>query len=148
MVQRTKLTEKQKGFIDSMIKNKGNGVQSVKENYDLGSKGGSKTEIQKTNTAAIIAHENINKPKIQEVLNKHGITENYLTEKLKNNIETTAKDKYYNANLKGIELGYKLQGHLKDSGEKVVNNLIIGYINSSELKKIDDKDIIDVPVEQ
>jgi hypothetical protein len=129
------LSEKQKGFIRDTIKYK-NPTKAAKLNYDIGSKGGSKTPKQAENTAGIIAFENINKPKIAAVLNKHGITPDYLTKELRENIENTKKDKYYNANLKGIELGYKLTGHLNNSDDKTVNIAVIGYINSSELKKL------------
>ena len=53
----TKLTKKEKGFIIDYI-DTGNGVQSILNNYDT----------KDYNTAGVMAHENLNKPKIQAYL--------------------------------------------------------------------------------
>lgn len=130
-----KLTPRQKGFVKDYIELK-NGAAAARRNYNIGGKGGSKTKIQEVVTASAIASENLKKPVIQQVLAKHGLTEDYLTNKLKNNIETTEKQGYHNATLKGIELGYKLQGHLTPQEPPDNKNInIIGFITLSDMKK-------------
>lgn len=55
--QQPRLTKKEKGFADAYIET-GNGVQSALQNYNTDSYG----------TAAVIAHENLSKPKVKAYL--------------------------------------------------------------------------------
>ena len=57
------MTLKEQGFINDTIKTL-NPTEAVRRNYDIGSKGGSKTKKQAQMTAGIMAHENLKKPKI------------------------------------------------------------------------------------
>lgn len=69
-----KLTPRQDGFVKDVVELK-NPTEAVRRNYDLGSKGGSKSEKQLNQTARAIACENLTKPNIAEsivtLLEKH-----------------------------------------------------------------------------
>ena len=107
-VKEQKLTMKEKGFVQDLIKTK-NPAEAVRRNYDLGSQGGK----QHNNTAYNIASTNLSKPKIQKelkrVLKKHDLTEDYLIDKLKESIDKGVNESARN---KSIETGLKLHGHL------------------------------------
>ena len=64
-----RLTTKQRKFVNAIAET-GHGVESAKRAYDIGSKGGSKTPEQAFKTASAIASENLDKPIIQEALDK------------------------------------------------------------------------------
>jgi len=59
-----RLTLKQREFVKKSIESL-NPVKAVRETYDLGSKGGSKTKAHLDNTAAVIASQNLKKPVIK-----------------------------------------------------------------------------------
>jgi len=107
-IKRT-LTRKEAGFVRDVIVTK-NPAEAVRRNYNLGSKGGK----HKNNTAYAIAFENLRKPKIAALLYDSGLTPEYLTNQLKNTIDDSEND---SAKLKGIELGFKLHGELKNGTE-------------------------------
>lgn len=123
-----KLTLKEKGFIKDLITTK-NPAEAVRRNYDIGSKGG-----KTGNSAYAIAFENLRKPKIQMILNQFGLTTEYLTEELKQAIDTSKNE---TAKLKGIELGYKLQGYLQ--GDSNTNKSILNIYN--QYNQLDEKDL-------
>src|SRR3990167_10148507 len=56
----TKLTKKQKGFVKDYL-DTGNGTLAVKENY----------EVSSDNSAAVMAHRELRKAKIQQALDEH-----------------------------------------------------------------------------
>mgnify|MGYP001594997354 FL=1 len=62
-----KLTKKEKGFADAILEGKEK-RHAIRENYNLGSKGGSKTEDQLINTADSMGQETFNKPKVQQYI--------------------------------------------------------------------------------
>lgn len=135
-----KLTMKQKGFIKDTIKFK-NPTKAIKLNYDLGSKNGSKTPIQYENTAKGMASENLAKPYIQKVLREKGLKIEDLIDELKENMKLSKDGQYYNTHLEGVKIGLRLYGELNDKREVGGNTYIIGYINSSELKKLQSEPI-------
>ena len=61
------LSKKEKGFADAILEGEEK-RQSIKDNYKLGSKGGSKTQDQLNKTADAMGQETFNKPRIQAYL--------------------------------------------------------------------------------
>lgn len=111
------LTKKEKGFVKDYI-DTGNGTQAALNNYD--------TESE--NTAAVIAYDNLRKPKIQNAIKSiaEQIPDELLVEKhlallnkeeviYKNNnatkkIEAVGRDIDAQAVGKGLEMAYRLKG--------------------------------------
>jgi len=60
-----KLTKKQRGFVNTYA-DTGNATLAAKENYD----------VSDDNTAGVLGHENLSKPKIQEALKELGFDSN------------------------------------------------------------------------
>lgn len=135
---------KQKKFVEDTIITQ-SPSKAVKLNYNLGSKGGSKTPKRLEQTAYSIATENLQKPLIIQALEKAGITRDFIAGELKDNITETKKAKQYAVHLKGLTLGAKLNKDLEEDKEGVENVNIVGYFNLADLKK--NKDIIDVKSE-
>ena len=132
-----KLTLRQKGFIEDVIKTK-NPTEAARRNYNLGSKGGSKTKKALDYTANAIATENLRKPLIVRELEKVGLTRKFLSEELSENMRLSKESEDYRAHLKGIELGMKAFGDLREKDAKVNIGVVVGYINTGEVKKLED----------
>lgn len=141
-----KLTPKQKGFIKDLLITK-NGAEAVRRNYNLGSKGGAKSGIQEQYTASSIAVENLKKPAIQEVLKRKGLDVDHFLDELIENQKLAKEGGYLNTHLEGIKVGLRLNGELSERNSASINvegNAVFGYINASEVKKLQDRgDIID-----
>jgi hypothetical protein len=129
-----KLTEKQKGFIKDVIRTK-NPAEAVRRNYKLGNLGGSKTPEHLQNTASSIAYENLRKPHIIKILEDKGLKVEDLVDELKECMKISKEQGYLNTYHDTIKTGFKLHGEMGDKKE-ITNIAVIGYINSSELKKL------------
>lgn len=107
-MQRKKLTLKQKVFVEKTIETL-NPTQAAREAYQLGSKGGSKTEYDMENTAGSIAVENLQKPTIrQEILKRMeevGLNVDTITSIHKRNIK---QSKNYAASNTALDMLYNL----------------------------------------
>lgn len=114
----TKLTRKEKGFVNDYIET-GNGTKAALNNYEIESK-------DKENVAAVIASENLRKPKIQKAIADR-IPDDLLQEKhlallnkeeviTKNNVTTGEIDVIPTGQIdvqavsKGLDMAYKLKG--------------------------------------
>lgn len=79
------LTLKQRKFVDEYLKT-GNGVQAALAAYG--------SEDMTYNTAGVIAHENLNKPKIvktmAQLLDEAGVTDEKIAEKIKEGFEAVS----------------------------------------------------------
>lgn len=104
------LTEKQEIFVDKYIETGGNGTEAALAAYDTTDR----------NTAAVIASENLIKPKILDVLEQalpdHLLAEVhreglYATKAVFNDKgENVAEDADFNARAKYLDMAYKLRG--------------------------------------
>lgn len=119
-----KLTKKQKGFIKEYVKT-GNGTESAKNNYD----------IQKDNTAAAIAYENLRKPHIQnaiksiadripdELLEKVHLEGLNATRTIKvDNIDTLEAD--HAVRHKYLDTAYKIKKLYEEDGQRNINVIV------------------------
>lgn len=80
---RQKLTHKQKVFADDYLKH-GNGAKAAKKAYNIGKLGGK----QATNTASVIAVENLQKPNVREYLKGIALEMSHLLHELARKGET------------------------------------------------------------
>lgn len=117
-----KLSKKERGFVNDYVKT-GNGVQSALNNYNTDSYG----------VAAVIAHENLTKPKIVKAIAER-LPDDLLEEKhlaLLNKKETVKiRDEFgneiiqetnqidSNAVAKGLDMAYKIKGAYGDEKPK------------------------------
>ncbi len=103
------LTLKENKFIKITAKTL-NPTQAVRETYQLGKNGGSKTKEQKDNTASIIAYENLRKPHIrkglQELLDEK-ICKDKRTQLIQRNAE---QDKNLPASNQALDMINKMTG--------------------------------------
>lgn len=141
-----KLTRKQRGFVNSYVKDE-NGTQAVLEHYDIES---SKPE----KVASVIAVENLAKPSIIEAIEvkrkslrqaliDKGITEDYLAEKVQvlltgvdkeGNVDYTAIDK----GLKHAETWYGVEDPNKPKGNTTYN-FILNQSFKDKIKPLEDE---------
>lgn len=114
-----RLTKKQRGFVNDYA-DTGNAVKAVLNNYDT----------KDYNTAAVLGHENINKPNIQEALRELGFDSNNAKRVISNilNDETLEpKDR-----IKAAENVFKVHG---DYAPEKKLNVNVDVEPSDELKK-------------
>lgn len=106
-----KLTLKEQQFIKITAKTL-NPTQAVRETYQLGKNGGSKTKEQKSNTASIIASENLRKPHIikglREEMEEQGVNNKLITSITKRNLE---QNKNLPASNQIIDMYNKIKGN-------------------------------------
>lgn len=141
ITKRTTLTPKQKQFVKEYVETK-NGAEAARRSYNLGSKGGNK-ELAPI-TASNIAIENLKKPLIVQALEKAGITREFLANELSDNLKIS-KSENIAVHLKGIELGMKATGDLKQQEIEPQNGVIMGYITLLDAKN---KNIIEADYEE
>jgi len=102
-VNKKRLTDKQAIFIQEKLKGK-SGTQAALQAYNT-----------TTQTAEQIAHDNIRKPQIvnvfQAIMDKTGLTDEYLTEKVMEGID---KADIEGKKIDYLEMALKLKGHLKN----------------------------------
>lgn len=118
----TKLTRKEKGFVTDVADGVVPTIAAL-DNYDTESYG----------TAAVIAHENLKKPKIQEALKKMGFdSENAkrVIGEILNNEEAEDKDR-----LKAGELVLKTNGDLGSDKPQIVTQNQYNFFTSDKVKE-------------
>lgn len=129
---RRALTYKQKLFIKEYAKNKGNGTVAAMKSYNVNNKV----------TAGAVAYELLNKPQIQQAIEKN-LPDDLLLEVHRDGFNATkivfdpdgkridAKD--YATRHRYLETGYKLRGLLKDAG---TTNNTLNIITEAQQKAI------------
>ena len=131
-----KLTMKEQGFVKDLIETK-NGTESIKRNYNLGSKNGSKTLEQMDNVAGAMAHEKLRKPKIQYyitlALKKQGIS-NAKIVRIMNEILTEGKEEN---KIKILDQLHKILGSYAPEKHEFTGLIgILGSVKESEKEPI------------
>ena len=87
-----KLTLKEQRFITAYIQT-GNGAEAVRRaGYQIGSKGGSKTEQQQLDTLKTIANENLTKPYIKQAIANQLVKENITKEQVLARLHSLSTD--------------------------------------------------------
>lgn len=141
----TNLTKKEKGFVKDYVET-GNGVQSALENYDT----------DDYNTAGVIAHENLKKPKIINaiksiaeqipddlIVRKHLALLNKEEVITKNNMTTGEIDVIPTGQIDvqavkaGLDMTYKLKGLY--APEKSINLEVTAHVTDPKLKEINEE---------
>lgn len=139
----TKLTKKEKGFIKDYIKT-GNGTQAALKNYNIKTK-------DKESTAAVIASENIRKPKIVKAI-EEALPDTLLAERhleLLNKKETVkVRDLEGNETIqetnqidvqavsKGLDMAYKVKGSYAPDKSLNVNLNLDDGLTTEEKEKL------------
>lgn len=113
------MTLKEKKFVKITAQTL-NPAQAVRETYQLGSKGGSKTKKQKDKVISAIAKENLGKPRIKkallEVMEDKGIDNDLISTITKRNLKQKGN---YPASNQVLDMLHKLKGSY--APEKRVN---------------------------
>jgi len=123
-----KLTKKQQDFVDDYVIN-GNGTRAAQKAYD----------VNKYETAAVIATENLNKPNVaeaveagrlslKEALAKQGVTPEKIAEKV-DHLLNSDNDKFVD---KGIAHATKIYGVAEEGGQG--NQNTYNFIFSKEIQ--------------
>ncbi len=124
-----KLTKKERGFVKDYIAT-GNGTEAALNNYDIQSK-------DPENVAAVIAHENLTKPKIQNAI-QEALPDELLARVHLEGLQATKTDadyvvEDYAVRHKYLDSAYKIKGTY--APEKTVN-LNLEVESSDEIKKL------------
>ena len=117
-----KLTKKERGFVKDYIRTE-NGTQSVLNNYDTDDE----------NTAGVIAHENLRKPKIQKAI-QEALPDELLAKVHLEGLDAKRDDiPDYAVRHKYLDSAYKIKGTY--APEKTVS-MNIEVESSEEIKKL------------
>ena len=121
-----KLTLKEQRFITAYIQT-GNGAEAVRRaGYQIGSKGGSKTEHQGHKTASIIATENLAKPRIKQAIANRLVKENITKEQVLARLHSLSTDSSKDSDkIKATELLGKYLHLFTDTTEEKPTNITL-----------------------
>ena len=122
-MNKDKLTLKEKRFVEKTIKY-GNGAQAVREVYDLGSKGGSKTKEQYDKTAGTMAVDILKRPRVYKVFSE--LLEQELGEdEVARLLAEVVRSENLTVRVKGIDLYSKMKALYKQQelGSSMLNRL-------------------------
>ena len=125
--KKPKLTFKEKGFVKDYIETRGNGTQSIKNNYNIKS-----NDVD--NVAAVMAVEKLSKPKIQSAL-EEALPDDLLAEKHLALLKKKDKEgdidviavKY------GLDMAYKIKGSYAPEKKQTVHATIHMDVKTKEI---------------
>ena len=146
-----KLTLKEQRFITAYIQT-GNGAEAVRRaGYQIGSKGGSKTNIQSLEVASSIATEKLRNPAIKQAIANQLVKENITKEQVLSRLHSLSTDSSKDSDkIKATELLGKYLHLFTDTTEDKPTSITLNLgiqanITPDSVKGevIDDKDIED-----